>query len=191
MVEKIAWKCKEKIKMEDVMGKIMQLETMSQSIKPLAGGDAFLNTCISGSSLERMSLEEAMREGLVEVEQLDHFNHIPQMRVANHSARKILLFSGREVIGRNRNRFLTINMILRHNASVVIPAFFLASTYFFDQGMISIQKYLHHFTAMDNQAGVVYRINGRLTGERFGDFPLRVEVCYNTSKQEPHRDISH
>jgi hypothetical protein len=32
---------------------------------------------------------------------------------------------------------------------------------------------------MDNQAGVVFTVNGKNTGERYGDFPLHVEVCYN------------
>ncbi len=160
------------------MGRIMQIETNYQPFQPLISGNDFFSADPYESCRERVSLDEAMKEELIEVVQVDHFNHIPQMKVSNHSARKILLFSGKEIIGQGGKRVLTISITLRHNASVVIPAFFLASTYFFDQGMISIQKYLHHFTAMDNQAGVVYRLNGRVSGERHGDFPLRVEVSY-------------
>ena len=161
------------------MGRIMQLETNYQPFQPLVFGNDFFTTDPYESCRDRASLDKAMKEELIEVVQVDHFNHIPQMKVSNHSARKILLFNGQEIIGQGGNRVLTISITLRHNASVVIPAFFLASTYFFDQGMISIQKYLHHFTAMDNQAGVVYRVNGRVSGERHGDFPLRVEVSYS------------
>ena len=61
----------------------------------------------------------------------------------------------------------------------IIPSFFLVSTYFHDQGMVSIQQYLHYFKANENQAGVIYKINGKISGERYGDFPLAVEVNYN------------
>ncbi|MFH1217454.1 MAG: DUF6569 family protein [Pseudomonadota bacterium] len=134
---------------------------------------------IGGKKTGRIVYEEALLEGLVEVVQVEHFDGIPQMRVTNNSSWSIELFSGKEMVGSERERLLTINIILKHNASVVIPSFFLASTYFFDQGMVSIQEYLQHFRATDNQTGVIYRLNGRISGERCGDFPLLVEVCYS------------
>lgn len=173
------------------MGRIMQLETNYQPFTPLVCGNDFFSADPYEPCRERVTLDEAVKEELIEVVQIDNFNHIPQMKVSNHSARKILLFNGREIIGQGGNRVLTISITLRHNASVVIPAFFLASTYFFDQGMMSIQKYLHHFTAMDNQAGVVYRVNGRVSGERYGDFPLRVEVSYSRYQRSDKMKMIH
>ncbi|MBI5557020.1 MAG: hypothetical protein HY885_05235 [Deltaproteobacteria bacterium] len=126
-----------------------------------------------------MPFDEALNEGLIEVFQVEHFDGVPHVRVTNHSSWKILIFSGNELLGRLRNRLLNITVTLQHNASVIIPACFLASTYFFDQGMHSVQEYLHHFKAMDNQAGVEFLANGKKTGKRCGDFPLHVEVCYN------------
>ncbi len=139
---------------------------------------------IGGKKAGGIVYDEALREGLVEVVPADHFGGIPHMRVTNNSSWSIELFSGKEMVGSGRERLLTINIILQHNASVVIPSFFLASTYFFDQGMVSIQEYLQYFRATDNQTGVIYRINGRISGERCGDFPLLVEVCYSQFRRK-------
>ena len=130
-----------------------------------------------------MPYDEALRQGLVEVVQVDYFDGVPHVQITNNSSWKIQIFSGNELIGNMHNRMVKIFIILQHNASVVIPAFFLVSTYFFDQGMVSIQEYLHHFKAMDSQAGVVFRMNGKISGERYGNFPLQVEVCYNNYNQ--------
>lgn len=124
-----------------------------------------------------VSFDEALKEEMIDVEQVEHFDGVPHVRVTNNSSWKILLFSGEEMIGRQHDRFLSITVTLQHNGSVVIPAFFLASTYFFDQGMSSIQQCLHHFKALDNQVGIVFKGNNKVIGERYGEFPLLVEVC--------------
>lgn len=127
----------------------------------------------------RVSLDEALQEGMIEMVQVDHFNGIPQVRISNHSFSKILLFKGEEITGKKKNRLLTITITLQQNANVVVPALFLTSTPFFDQDMVSIQHYLQHFTAMDNRVGVVFKVNGQITGQRYGDFSLHVEVSYS------------
>ena len=161
------------------MGRMMQTWTGSQELLPVISFNSTENTLIVNSGEVAIPYDEALKEGLIEVEQVDHFDGVPHVKITNNTSWKILIFSGNELIGSMRNRMINISMTLQHNASVVIPAFFLASTYFYDQGMVSIQEYLHHFKAMDSQAGVVYKVNGKISGERYGDFPLRVEVCYN------------
>ncbi|MEW6289297.1 MAG: DUF6569 family protein [Thermodesulfobacteriota bacterium] len=161
------------------MGRIMQAWTSSRESLPVIHFNYAENTITVNAGEARMPYGEALKEGLVEVVQVDHFAGVPHVKITNNSAWRILIFSGSELIGKMRNRMVSISVTLQHNASVVIPAFFLASTYFFDQGMVSIQQYLHHFKAMDNQAGVVFTVNGKNSGERYGDFPLHVEVCYN------------
>jgi len=161
------------------MGRIMQAWTESRELLPVINFNFVENTINADSGEARMPYDEALKEGLVEVVPVEYFDGVPHVKITNNSSWKILIFSGNELIGNMRNRMVNISVTLQHNASVVIPAFFLASTYFFDQGMVSIQEYLHHFKAMDNQAGVVYIANGKISGERCGDFPLHVEVCYN------------
>lgn len=128
-----------------------------------------------------MPLREALEEGLVEMTETDSFAGVPHVRIDNHSAWKIVLFTGSEAIGRRQKRLLSITVTMQSNASVVVPAYLPATTYFLDQGMLSIQKYLRHFNAMDQQAGVVFIGNGKNVGKRYGDFPIQVQVCYNTS----------
>jgi len=161
------------------MGRIMQAWTASQELLPVINFNFAEKTIKADSGEARMPYDEAHREGLIEVVPVDHFDGVPHVKITNNSSWKILIFSGNELIGNMRSRMVNISVTLQHNASVVIPAFFLASTFFFDQGMVSIQEYLHHFKAMDNQAGVVFIVNGKISGERYGDFPLQVEVCYN------------
>ncbi|MBU0968102.1 MAG: hypothetical protein KKA54_17190 [Proteobacteria bacterium] len=161
------------------MGRIMQTWTESRELLPIINFDNVENTITVNSDEAIIPYDEALKQGLVEVVQVDHFDGVPHVKITNNSSWKILIFSGNELIGNMRNRMVNISITLQHNAGVVIPAFFLASTYFFDQGMVSIQEYLHHFKVMDNQAGVVYIVNGKNCGERYGDFPLQVEVCYN------------
>jgi len=103
-------------KMEGIMGKIMQLDSKFQPFQPLVSGDEFFAGSPCEPYRERAGLDEAVKEGLIEVVQVDHFNHIPQIKVSNHSARKILLFSGQEIIGHGRGRVLTISIILQHTA---------------------------------------------------------------------------
>ncbi|MEW6518822.1 MAG: DUF6569 family protein [Thermodesulfobacteriota bacterium] len=166
--------------MEVIMGRIMQAWTETPELLPVISFcSSAENTIILNDDKALLPYDEAFAQGLVEVVQVDHFAGVPHVQITNNSSWKILLFSGNELIGNMRSRMVSISVTLQHNASVVIPAFLLASTYFYDQGMVSIQEYLRHFKAMDNQAGVVYVINGKICGERYGDFPLQVEVCYN------------
>jgi len=161
------------------MGRIMQAWPESREFLPIINFNSAENTISVHSAEAIIPYGEALEQELVEVVQVDYFDGVPHVQIINNSSWKILIFSGNELIGNMRSRMVNIAVTLQHNASVVIPAFFLASTYFFDQGMVSIQEYLHHFKAMDNQAGVVYIVNGKICGERYGDFPLQVEVCYN------------
>mgnify|MGYP001171424582 CR=1 FL=1 len=157
-----------------MMGTWSGMRKFQQGVAPI---DLFCE--VNKKKEGRIDYDEALRQGMIEVGEMELCNGVPQMRVTNNSSWSIQLFSGREMIGNNHDRLLTINIILRQNGSVVLPSFFLASTYFFDQGMVSIQEYLHTFRATDNQTGVMYTLNGRISGERCGDFPLLVEVCYS------------
>ena len=163
------------------MGRIMQSLPFTRQPQQEINLNNVVKTVNEQTDEGAMPFTEALQEGLIEVTPADSFDGVPHVRVTNHSAWKILLFTGREAIGDRQKRMLTIAVTLQHNASVVIPAFLSATTYFLDQGMLSIQKYLRHFNAMDQQAGVVFKVNEKISGKRYGDFPLQVEVCYNNS----------
>jgi len=160
------------------MGKMMQSCTGDRNIAPIIQFAILRKEDERNESAAEIAFAEALEKGLIEMEQVEHYDGLPHVKIHNNSSWKIVIFSGSELIGKKRDRCVNITITLQHNASVVVPAYFLSSTYFFDQGMVSIQEYLHYFRLRDSQAGVVFRVNGRITGQRYGDFPLRVEVHY-------------
>jgi hypothetical protein len=168
-------------KKESVMGRIMQSLPFTRQPQQEINFIGAVKTKTEPPDEELMSYAEALEKGLIEVTPADSFDGVPHVLVTNHSAWQILLFRGREAIGNRQKRLLTITVTLQHNASVVIPAYLPATTHFLDQGMLSIQKYLSHFNAMDQQAGVVFIGNGKIAGKRYGDFPIQVEVRYYTT----------
>ncbi|MCB2183215.1 MAG: hypothetical protein KQH63_14375 [Desulfobulbaceae bacterium] len=160
------------------MGKIMQTWAWTKNQQQTVSFRNILLERNCDQDAGKISYEQALQEKMIEVEQVENYDGISQGRVTNNSSWKIELFKGDEMIGKHMERLLTIIITLEQNSTVVVPAFFLSSAYFFDEGMFSIQQYLHHFKAMDQQAGVVYKNNGKIIGKRFGSFPLQVEVSY-------------
>lgn len=159
------------------MGKIMHNSVLADCNYSF-GLNTINKTNFYETGHDRLILEDALENQMVNIEQLANFNGQPYVRVTNNSSWKIVLFKKNEMTGRKFDSVLKLTLVLQHNESVDIPAFFISSTYFYDGGMDSIQKYLHVFKALDNQVGVVYRKNGKVVGERAGHFPLRVEVDY-------------
>lgn len=127
-----------------------------------------------------VELDVALREKMVEVTEVYHGMGESQTLVSNHSSWKVLLFKGDELVGKFQDRLLTISITLQHNASAIIPGclFFVA-----EQGTGletgSVHRFLKHFKAIDDQVGIIIRRNGKITGERYGLFPLVVDVNYS------------
>jgi hypothetical protein len=126
-----------------------------------------------------VELDVALREKMVEVTEVYHDMGESQILVSNHSSWKVLLFKEDEVVGKFQDRLLTISITIQHNASAIIPGCLFASGLGFGRETGSVHRFLKHFKAIDDQAGIIIRRNGKITGERYGLFPLVVDVNYS------------
>jgi len=121
----------------------------------------------------------ALAENLIEVSPTRHHDEIPQVILNNNSSWPITIFTGEEVIGKTGNKRLSINITLQPNASSSIPAFFMASHFFYDEGRQSIHQYLRCFPAHSSRVGLTIRRDGQTMASRAGSFPLLVEISYD------------
>lgn len=127
---------------------------------------------------ERIRVDDALRENIIEVVQTDNWDGIPQIRITNHSSWKIILLHEREFISEKNDRTIEITITLQHNASTVLPASLLSSCSLLSKRHPSVQDCLHYFNTAENQAGMSVYMDDRLIGTHYGEFPLLVEIHY-------------
>ncbi len=161
------------------MGKIMHTQAGKEKIQSLVHYAGYKAINHFTPETGQLTFNEALEQDMIEVEEMDFCDGTPMVRITNNSSWRVVLFKGKEFVGRKHDCLLGITLTLQQNATAVIPACFLAETYFFDQGMISPCQYLHYFRANDNQAGLILKQNGKVIGERCGAFPLSVDVRYS------------
>ncbi len=133
---------------------------------------------------ERIGVDDALRENLIEMVQTDNWNGIPQVRITNHSSWKITLLQEREFLNEKSDRTIEITITLQHNASAVIPASLLSSCSLLYKSHSSVQDCLHYFNTAENQAGMTVSMDDRLIGVHYGEFPLEVEVKYGRCRTD-------
>jgi len=133
---------------------------------------------------ERICVDDALRENLIEMVQTDNWNGIPQARITNHSSWKITLLHGREFLRTKSDRTIEITITLQHNASAVLPASLLSPCSLLDTRHPSIQDCLHSFKTAENQAGMTIYMDDRLIGAHYGKFPLEIEVKYGQCRTD-------
>lgn len=121
----------------------------------------------------------ALAENLIETKPAACQDNIPQVLVNNNSSWPITIFTGEEIIGKTNSQHLSITITLQPNASAVIPSFFMASHFFYDEGRQSIHQYLHSFPAHSSRAGLTIRRDNQTLANRPGSFPLQIEINYN------------
>jgi len=127
---------------------------------------------------ERIRVDDALRENLIEVVQTDNWDGIPQVRITNHSSWKITLLHEREFLSEKSDRTIEITITLQHNATTVLPASLLSSCSLLYKRHPSVQDCLHYFNTSENQAGMSVHMDDRLIGAHYGEFPLLVEINY-------------
>lgn len=73
------------------------------------------------STLEFLTLDEALSEGLIEVAEMDHAGSVPEIKVTNKSAREVLILDGEELVGAKQNRIVNTTIIVAAHSTTVIP----------------------------------------------------------------------
>jgi hypothetical protein len=73
------------------------------------------------SSLEPMSLEEALGAGTLRVSEVSAEGHVPELRVENSGETPVLILDGEELIGAKQNRIVNVTILVPPHAEIVIP----------------------------------------------------------------------
>jgi hypothetical protein len=73
------------------------------------------------SSLEPMSLEEALGAGTLRVSEVSAEGHVPELRVANSGEAPVLILDGEELVGAKQNRIVNVTILVPPHSEIVIP----------------------------------------------------------------------
>jgi ARG/rhodanese/phosphatase superfamily protein len=73
------------------------------------------------SSLEPMSLEEALGAGTLRVSEVSAEGHVPELRVVNSGEAPVLILDGEELVGAKQNRIVNVTILVPPHAEIVIP----------------------------------------------------------------------
>ncbi len=106
--------------MEEVIKKYLgDIKTGSmQSYKNLA---MFPLLSSNNAMADYLMLDEALKENLVEIVELDHDGSVPDLEVNNKGERMVLLIDGEEVVGAKQNRIINTTILIAAHSSTVIP----------------------------------------------------------------------
>jgi hypothetical protein len=68
-----------------------------------------------------LTLEEALTQGLVEITEVSQGGSVPDLKLINRSADKLLVVDGEELIGAKQNRIVNATFLIAGQTEVIIP----------------------------------------------------------------------
>jgi len=72
-------------------------------------------------SLDYLTLDEALNDGLMEVTEVSEGGHVPDLKVVNKSPRMVLILDGEELVGAKQNRIVNTTILMAAHSTLVIP----------------------------------------------------------------------
>jgi hypothetical protein len=73
------------------------------------------------SALDYITLDEALKQGLIEISEIDKDGSVPELKLTNKSEKMILILDGEELVGAKQNRIVNTTMLIPKMETVVIP----------------------------------------------------------------------
>jgi hypothetical protein len=73
------------------------------------------------SALDYITLDEALKQGLIEISEIDNDGSVPELKLTNKSEKMILILDGEELVGAKQNRIVNTTMLIPKMETVVIP----------------------------------------------------------------------
>jgi hypothetical protein len=73
------------------------------------------------SALDYITLDEALKQGLIEVLEVDKDGSVPKLKLTNKSEKMILILDGEELVGAKQNRIVNTTKLIPRMETVVIP----------------------------------------------------------------------
>ncbi len=90
-------------------------------VRQAAGLQVFGLTWPAGSGHDYATLDEALREQVLEVTEIDEGGRVPTLKVVNKSDRRVFLMAGEELVGGKQNRVLNASMMVPAKGEMPIP----------------------------------------------------------------------
>ena len=75
----------------------------------------------SSGKTDYLLLEQALEQDAIEVSEVDASGSVPNLKVLNKGAKRILLLDGEELIGAKQNRILNVTVMVPGNSKIIIP----------------------------------------------------------------------
>ena len=72
-------------------------------------------------ALDYILLDEALKEALIEVVEVDEAGDVPNLKVINKSERMVLILDGEELVGAKQNRIVNTTILIPGKTTIVIP----------------------------------------------------------------------
>lgn len=66
-------------------------------------------------------LEDAIKEGEVEITEVDESGSVPTLMLKNKGNRKVMVIDGEEVVGAKQNRIINLSMLIPEKSNIQIP----------------------------------------------------------------------
>jgi len=73
------------------------------------------------STLEYVTLDEALSLDLVEISEIDQGGSVPELKFANKSGKRVLILDGEEIVGAKQNRIVNTTILVEAASVTVIP----------------------------------------------------------------------
>jgi len=86
-----------------------------------AGLTTFALSGASRSSVDYLTLDEALNEKFVSIEEVSSSGSVPELLFRNRADKPVLLLDGEELVGAKQNRVLNLSILAPANAGIVIP----------------------------------------------------------------------
>ena len=75
----------------------------------------------SGKPPEYATLDEAIRQGLLEVREVSQAGSVPDLTIVNRGDRAVFLLDGEELVGAKQNRILNLTILVPAGKTLVVP----------------------------------------------------------------------
>lgn len=72
-------------------------------------------------SMDYLTLDEALAEEAIDIVEVDEGGSVPELKVINRGARKVLILDGEELVGAKQNRIVNTTILIKEKSATVIP----------------------------------------------------------------------
>jgi len=86
---------------------------LNMTLVPLLASDA--------GEPDYLILEEALKQGVVEITEISQGGSVPDLKLINKSASKLLVVDGEELVGAKQNRIVNATFLIAGQAEITIP----------------------------------------------------------------------